>query len=282
MRKYPQQQSGFVIMSMLVATAVIGMLIYMGFSNDLSRITGAQLEIERQEWIVENGKALDEWYIRNAWLIDNNPLAIDSETIASQAGITLKYSAQLLSSTRLNRNGVSYHVIAIWLPQTGLTGTTFDINTGTITEGSYANASIPRLKYHITNGFTIESQLVSESLSTMAKTGARLEAWFAGQAALATSTDVDKNWFRQSNCTALSDPRFLPCITGFTSAGSIFSNAAIGVANDLVSAWGRELSITNDPSLVSAIHPYSLLLQADTPWGTPLQTTVTEPTNLTL
>lgn len=282
MRKYPQQQSGFVIMSLLVATAVIGMMIYMGFSSDISRITGAQLEAERQEWIVDNGKALNEWYLRNAWVIDSNNLAIDSSAIASQAGITLKYSAQIVSSARLNRNGVSYHVIAMWLPQTGLTGTAFDINTGVLTEGTYASASVPRLKYHITNGFTIESQLISESLNTMAKAGAKLESWFAGQAALATSTDVDKNWFRQPSCTAPADPRFLSCLTGFVDANPVFATTAIGVANDLMSAWGRSLLMTNDPTLVSTVHPYSVLLQADTPWGTPLQSAVTEPTNLTL
>lgn len=282
MRKYSQQQSGFVIMSLLVTTAVIGMMIYIGFSNDISRITGAQLEAERQEWMVDNGKALNEWYLRNAWDIDSNSLAVDSATIASQAGISLKYSAQIVSSTRLNRNGVSYHVIAMWLPQTGLTGTAFDVNTGIITEGTYASASVPRLKYHITNGFTIESQLISTSLNTMAAAGAKLESWFAGQAALATSVDVDKNWFRQPNCTAPADPRFLSCLTGFMNANSIFTTAGIGVANDLVSAWGRSLLMTNDPTLVSTTHPYSILLQADTPWGTPLRSAVTEPTNLTL
>jgi hypothetical protein len=282
MRKYPQHQSGFVVMSLLVATAVIGMMIYLGFSNDISRITGTQLEAERQEWIVDNGKALDEWYLRNAWAIDSNSLAINSTTIASQAGITLKYSAQLVSSTRLNRNGVSYHVIAMWLPQTGLTGTAFDVNTGLITEGTYSSASIPRLKYHITNGATIESQLVTKSLKTMAQASTRLETWFIGQAAVATSADVNNNWFRQPSCAATADPRFLPCLAGFQDAGPVFTTAAMGAASDLVSAWGRGLLMTNDPTLVSTTHPYSVLLQAETPWGTPLQATVTESTNLTL
>lgn len=282
MRKYPQLQSGFVMMSLLVTGAVIAMLIYLGFSDDVSRITSAQLEADRQEWMVDNGKALDEWYLRNAWVIDSNATQLSAATIVSQAGITLKYGAILASSTRLNRNGVSYHVIVMWLPQTGLTGTAFYISTGLLDEGTYLNASIPRLKYHITNGETIESQLVTKSLKTMSQAGSRLETWYAGQAATATSADIDTNWFRQPNCTAIADPRFLPCLAGLQDAGSVFVTAAISAAGDLVSAWGIGLLMTNDPSMVSAIHPYSVLLQATTPWGAPLQAVVTEPTNLTL
>lgn len=281
MRKYHQQESGFVVMSMLVAGAVIAMLIYIGLSNDISRITSSQLEADRQEWMVDNGRLLDDWYLRNAWAIDSNAVLIDSASIASQAGITLKYSAQIFSSTRLNRNGVSYHVIAMWLPQSGLTGTAFDVNTGVITEGTYLNASIPRLKFHITNGAIIESMIVTESLKTMSKASTKLETWFTGQSALSNSVDLDNNWYRLPSCST-PDLRFLDCLAGFQDAGAVFTSAGISSATDLISGWGRALLMTNDPTLVSVVHPYSVLLQAETPWGSPLQTTVTEPTSLTL
>lgn len=273
-------QRGFAVTAFLVGVIVIISVIYTGISYDVSRASSLKGFQDKAQYMVDTSKSLNQWYERNAWAIDSVTTPIPSATIATQAGISIKYGAVIVSSQRLAKNNISYHVIAFWLPQDNLTGTNFDVNTGVFTEGTYlaANAS-ERLRYTIINGSTIESNLINSSFKTMSKAASSLETWFAGRGFQASTLEnrINSNWFRSPSC--VNNLNYLPCTTGYQPSATVLNGYGIVDGSDSKSAWGRDVLVTNDPSIVPNVRPYSLLLAADTPWGRRLVTQVTQPSN---
>lgn len=271
-----QQQSGYIVLGSVLALALIASLIFAGFSSDVSRRDGAVFDDEKSQWAQDAGMTLDSWYRRNAWTIDSDANAIASSTILTQSGVTLKYGAQVKSSVRLNRNGVSYHIIAIWLPQDGATGTAFDAATGTFTEGTYHSAAVPRVKYHLTNGNVIEVDLYQQTAKSLQTMASRLEAWFSGSARNASSFELGSNWFRTPSCSS-PDSRYLPCADTYTDAGPIFAAQGIGAISELSSAWAQPIQLSNLLN-ASTVAPYSVSLQTATPWGGTVTASAIQPT----
>lgn len=274
------KQRGFAVTAFLTMTLVIVFALYAGISYDISRSSGLMEDEERTEYMTEVTKALNNYYNTNAWVIDSNANAIDPVVIAQRAGIQLKYGAQLVSSQRLVKNDIGYHIFAFWIPQEGLTGTAFDATTGEFTEGTYAAGSSQRLRYTIVNGATIESELIQSTLGLMETSGTAMEAWFAGRQFQASSLEGSSgpiNWFRSPSCT--SDSRFITCTSNYEDATIVLSGYGILDSTSLRSAWGRNLLITNDPAIVLNVRPFTMSLRAETPWGRTIDVLIIQPNN---
>lgn len=263
MRRY---QSGFVAIALAVVIAIVVSLFLIGFSAEVSRSSGSVLEDVKQQYVSDSAKSLDGWYRRNAWVIDSNIAVIPTATIATQAGVAFKYGAQIVSSKRLDSNGISYHVIAIWLPNTSITGTDFNTNTGVLTEGTYASVEVPRLKYSIIDGKAIQTEIAQQTLNNLGSSAAKLENWFASKAVQAESSLINSNWYRNPSCGS-TDQRYIPCIDTYTDAGTTLQNLGIASSIELTSGWAQPIQISNLQNS-STTAPYSISLKADTPWGT--------------
>lgn len=274
------KQRGFAVTAFLVMTLVVIFALYAGMSYDISRSSGLKEDEEKTEYMAEATRALNNYYKTNAWAIDSDDAVIDPVVIAQKAGIQLKFGAQLLSSERIEKNNIGYHIFVFWMPQEGLTGTSFDTTTGVFTEGTYAAGSSRRLRYTIVNGSTIEAELINSTIGMMETSGTAMEAWFAGRQFQASSLEGGSgpiNWFRSPSCTA--DSRFISCTSNYEDSTIVLSGYGILDSTSLRSAWGRNLLITNDPAIVPNVRPFTMSLRAETPWGRKIDVLIIQPNN---
>jgi len=256
------RQNGFTVLLVMIAILGIISTIYAGYEYRVSFADKAlQLQTQNQ-YIHQIGASVDDWYNRNAAIVDGNALAIAPATIITQSSLPVQYGLQVVSSNRIIANGIGYHVIVAYLPDdAGVSA--LDPATGIFTPAS------PKTVFYITNGMTIETQNLITTASTLSRLSGVLETWFIGmENSMPISHRSQNDWFLMPMCAA-ADSMHLACTGGFIDANPVLSAVGLISNGQATDAWGNAILIDNSTSL--AVAPFSIFLKSNTPWGTTSQ-----------
>lgn len=249
--------------------ALIIVLIYANIGREISHEVKLGYNETRIQYLEESRTILRAWYERNKNTIEADPDALNVTTVLSDSGVKLKYGAQLLSTPRITSGALNFHVLALWIPEAGVTGVGFDAH-GYFNQG-VKNGLPATLHYTIVNGRDIQSDAVRSSLDQIDKLSNRMIGWFRMQQYLAQLEFRNSdNFFRISSCGNVSITH-LPCINTFTnmmdsSSAIVTLRDRIGLAvGDARDGWGNGIRFTNLDGIPSG--DFSISLKVVTPWG---------------
>lgn len=249
------KQKGATMIFFLIAMAVGTGLLLQNFVYNVSTKSVGNTPGEKLLYINDSAKILNAWYENNTWTIDSDPNAIATSAIISQSALVARYGLNVASSKRISKDGVSYHVIAAWLPSVEATGTAFDVDTGIFNPGVPENV----VQYTLVNGYSIESKNLAATAKKVTKVTGLLENWFLGRVNTASLYDTDVNWFRNPSCATV-DTRFLGCFDTPTNIQTVLLPQGISDTYGLLNAWGQ-------PIFASNTQLYKVNIQTFAPWG---------------
>ncbi|OGT89786.1 MAG: hypothetical protein A2286_04035 [Gammaproteobacteria bacterium RIFOXYA12_FULL_61_12] len=271
-----QHQRGFVVALSLAAMAFIIGFMYLAISTDVSQQAKTRQAQLQDEWLREARTAMTLWYERNKSSIDANANAITRADAFAGAGLATTHGVQFQSTARLTDGAVQYHMLVLWLPQLGVTGTGFDA-AGVFQQGT-KNGAPAEIRYALINGRNIELETLRATQNSMRLLVKRLEAWFKIQAQLEPSQGAMVNYFRADACTGNPPENRLGCIDSYTDFDHNRMDdirAKLGMSvDDARDDWGGTIQFTNLEGMPPP-PPYSAGLRANTPWGTPTLTRAT-------
>lgn len=257
----------------MVAVTLIIALVYLSFTAEVTESALNRNESQKLEWLNEANTALTLWYERNKMTIDSNPDPILEADAISGSGIALKYGAQFQSTARITNGAVFYHIIALWIPEDGVTGTGFDIN-GVFQHGTNAGGGDATLQhYTLVNGGFIELRALRATVKQQLHLARQFEFWFKARALDNPTHDTEENFFRVGTCAGGTPANYLPCVDTYTALDNLSTDdvrAKIGFnIDDSRDDWGNPMEFTNLEGLPAA-PPYSIGLRSTPPWGTPI------------
>ncbi len=246
----------------LVVAVSVGML----RSEDQARTNRA--DVDRAAYLQDAAARLARWYDFNSATTGAQVGQIDMAQALAGAGVTPRYNLQAASSVRQTDGMVSWHVMALWLPDlVRVQGTGLDPASGVFTQGTLVSNGLPATVVHaVLNGQASQLRKFAESGRRVRLVVARLENMFAARRATDPFSYGARNWFRADACDAVQTGE-LPCYDTYVDLAATAAPVEAGIEAELtVNAWGLPITLSNlqGSSLVS---PYSLSVRSLTPWG---------------
>ena len=267
---HPQQGAAFLWMVALLLGATLilaGSLrsrvaqhLHMNFNRDQSTYL---------DDVLNNAKL---WYQREAPTLElsgNTPS--ESEILQKIApdhkyGLRAQVSNQLGLPCAASAFGtcVPYRVIAIWLPPISAADTSsFNPSNGSFTaDPAILSAGTGRLF----NTMAYQQGLMVQMNETLKLTASRIQNFARAQQNLSGLTSFE-NFLRVEDC-AHPNTMHLPCVDAYTPITSTTIPSMLGLADsDFMTPWGDVIQISNLVNSNNTALPYSLSLQATSPWG---------------
>ncbi|MBU1665240.1 MAG: hypothetical protein KKG92_07565 [Gammaproteobacteria bacterium] len=271
-------QAGFVSYLWLVVMAGLVLSLSIGLLMAGERDRENRADVGHRAYLRDAAARLAQWYDYRSGATGAQAGPIDMALALAEAGITPRFGLQAASSNRLSDGLVSWHVMALWLPDPHhVQGTAFDPATGAFTQGTWLSDGQPAEVAHaVFNGHASQLVKFSESQRRLRTIASRLENMFTRLRELDPVAAEGRNWFRAVDC-ASPNPGELPCYDGYRAIDATAVPVAAGVSSDTnVSAWGAAVEISNlaDSSTVS---PYYMSVRTNLPWGGVLRVAAQEP-----
>lgn len=273
-----RRQRGFVSYLWLVSVAGLVMAVSVGLLMASDQEHGNRAAADRRAYLADASARLARWYEFNSGATGAQPGQIDVAAALSQAGVTPRYNLQSASSNRLADGMVSWHVMALWLPDPdSVQGIALDPVTGAFTQGVYIASGLPaRVVHAVIDGHASQLRLYSESSRLIREIGARLENRFSAMRATHPLMPMFTNWYRAQDCGAVQGGE-LPCYDAYQDIATTEVPATAGTspASDF-NAWGGAAQVSNLADS-STVPPFSMSIRTALPWGGWLQVVAQEP-----
>ncbi len=271
-------QAGFATQMLMVSLVGLVLAVSVGLLRSEDQARTNRADVERSAYMKDAAHRLARWYEYNSGATGAQVGQIDMALALAGAGITPRYNLQSASSVRLTDGLVSWHVMALWLPEpVRVQGTGLDPATGVFTPGTLISTGQPAdLVSAALNGRATQLAAFSESSRRVRLAAARLENMFAARRAMDPFTVEGHNWFRAGACGAVQSGE-LPCYDGYADLATTTAPAEAGIENEMAAnAWGLPITISNlqNSSLVS---PFSMSVQTLSPWGGVIGAVAKEP-----
>jgi len=239
---------------------------------------GNREDVERSAYIEDASRRLTLWYQANANTQEAIIGPLDMDAALAAAGITPRYGLLATSSQQLSDGLVSWHVMALWLPEPQrVQGTALDQATGVFTQGTLVSTGQPAVLVSASiNGRAMQLVAFSESSRRVRLVAARLENMFAARRAMDPFSPGGRNWFRAGDCGAVQSGE-LPCYDAYTNLAATTAPVEAGIEAEMaVNAWGLPITLSNlqNSSLVT---PFSMSVRTLTPWGGVIGAVAKEP-----
>jgi len=265
---------------MLLLMGLMGLVlaVSVGLLRSEDQARANRVGAERSAYMKDASTRLARWYEYNSGATGALVGQIDMAQALAGAGVTPRYNLQSASSVRLTDGLVSWHVMALWLPEpVRVQGTGLDPATGVFTPGTLVSTGLATdLVSAILDGHASQLAAFSESSRRVRLAAARLENMFAARRAMDPFTVGEHNWFRAVDCAAVQTGE-LPCYDGYSDLAATTAPAEAGIETEMgVNAWGLPLTLSNlqDSSLVT---PFSMSVRTLTPWGGVMGAVAKEP-----
>ncbi len=275
MSKMPRQ-TGFASYLWLVSLAGLVMAVSVGLLMASDQEQSNRADVERGAYLRDAADRLARWYNVGATGAQAGP--IDVALALSQAGVTPRYGIQFASSNRLADGMVSWHVLALWLPEPdSVQGTALDPVTGVFTQGTYSVDGQPaRVIHAVIDGHGSQLRRYSETSRRLREVVARLENRFTAMRATHPLVPASTNWYRAADCGAPQGGE-LPCYDAYVDITATDVSVSAGTSPSAeVNAWGGAVQVSNLADS-STIPPFSMSIRTALPWGGQLQVTAQEP-----
>ncbi len=252
-----RQQGIALIAAAALLAAAMAMLVF-GINADIKRMIMQSADSDRVK-VAQAADEIRDWYERNAWVIEQTADIPDLSGINpyNTAGVTVAASKQL------EKNGIKYHVLAAWVPKSGVTGTGLNAETGVFAEGTTATGAAAKLNYALVSGYEIQSAKMRATRENMQRIASSLENWASARQQYDADGKSDTNWLRRAVCE--KDDGAIPCYDAPTKIEDTAIGTLAGVSSlDFISGWAQPIYAEN---VQAASGPYRISLVTATPWG---------------
>ena len=267
-----RRQNGFAFLGFAIVLAAIAITFIIGEAGIAARAQSSLLDTQKEAYLDMAAQAVESWYARNAAAIDAaaaSPFA--DNAILALAGIERRWNLRVAQSARLADGDIAYRRILLWLPAANPDPSTWDAAAGTFSPG-------PNVRWRIVDGRAIQTDAYSRTLASMKAFARQLELRFYAKAAYDASSGLTVNWFRPRSGCASPNPDDIPCLDTFTDAGLINWSVILGTnPGNLRTAWGRNFLVSNLTDSNVAYPPYSMAINAITPWGATIRVLAVQP-----
>jgi len=248
----------------------------------------------RSEYLERTIISLERWYISNAILLDNiNCPVMDEQTIFEQASIIQRYGVRVAIGSCISAGAeLSYRNIAVWIPSRTRE------DTSSFNEHGIFVPADSQVEYRVVSGMEIQGTLVNDTRNTMLELARLLEVRFQAKIDGDPLRDLQYNYFRALDC-ANPGLNEIPCTSFINASGyvalenNIFESLRLSELASIsqrmtIDAWGQPIefnNVVNDPGNICVPSgnpnrpPYTMLLRANTPWGTHIVVCPTQPVN---
>jgi hypothetical protein len=256
-----RSQRGFAVLAAAVVIVLIAAAVVTGWATLASVAQANDLDRLQREYLSQVRDNLLAWYRRELAQVDAVSAPPGAQLVLRSAGVTPRWRLQIALSERIERDGVAYRVIALWLPGEA-DASVLDAATGVFTPS-------PGARWLLVSGFDLQASAMTETRQRLVEVARRLESGYRLRHLADPSRDVEVNRFRAASC-AQARPDDWPCLDTYVVLEASGLVAAAGLdARLLRNAWGAPIEASNllDSSLVS---PHSMALRTVTPWGSTL------------
>ena len=255
-----------------IALAAIAITFIIGEAGVAAKAQSNSIDEQKEAYLDQATRAVESWYARNIAVIDSTAASPFADVdIPALAGIERRWDLRIAQSARLADGDIAYRRIALWLPASNPDGSALDAATGTFSPG-------PNVRWRIVDGRAIQTDAYSRTLASMKAFARQLELRFYAKAAYDASSGLTVNWFRPRSGCASPNPDDIPCLDTFTDAGLINWSVILGTnPGNLRTAWGRNFLVSNLTDSNVAYPPYSMAINAITPWGATIRVLAVQP-----
>lgn len=298
MRLAARKQKGIALLAFVAVLSIVTFTIVMGYSISSAKKQILNLSGNQKAYLNDVRGKLVDTYAAHLNTLDAD-LGWDSvktgPEILALAGVSPRWGLEAAISPRISKEGVKYRVIAAWLPLDS------DVTDDPVLnpDGSFqpcpASTSdcLNRRNFVVVSeGFSLQRANVLKANKQLEQLAANAQSFFKSKVLLDPEHNVSVNYFRPPyiQCSnAITEQ--LPCLN---TPAAIWPAATDGIQNSagqhitellgfpnapLLNPWGKPVEACNGsdcsdatPTLVkwnpaAENAPYSMLFQADTPWG---------------
>ena len=252
---------GFAAILMVCVLAGCVLLLVAMEGASTARAAQRRSERDRSDYVATAQAKVSEWYFTHAAAIDDpgRRSPIENEVMQG-ARLVPRWGVRVAVSELLGDDALRYRRIALWLPTRERSGAAFALDgTFDATLGS---------PFAVVDGRAIETALRDRTLGTLQRLARALEGRFRARALADSDHRVDVNHFRPRDPACAADADELPCLDVFTDAAGAGLARIAGVGdNELRSAWGGPVELSNGSDGSADGPPFRLRLRSRTPWG---------------
>ena len=281
-------QGGFAMLFVIFLLMAVSGVAYWMYAPAAHKAS-IDLKIKQQTWANDVSAQLNAWYARNLAAIDSNLYAFSTTDILygnsgmglGGSGISLQYSAVVLSSVRLSgANGVGFHTFSVYIPVSAAPGAagTLDTSTGKFVDGVLPGGAPANLIHAYVSGESLELTALTETTNRMRHAATKLEQFFAIKLNADPNHNASINYFRAINCASPAADE-IPCY-GVSSAvdtdvGVTPIPMLVGIGtNYYQNAWGQNITVENytgsdaNVARTPSGPPFTINMKTISPWGT--------------
>lgn len=291
----PRSQNGSVVITLVMAAAVVALLFVVANITLNAREFSNTLAARKQQYIENTAKRLEDWYTKNAAVIDRFPVtpAFTEEDLFNAAGVVKMFDARIQITDLIGEPSTNlyYRNIVVWIPAPNVVDNSAFNGLGVFIP------AFQQTQYRIINGRVIEGQLIGATQNKMRELARLLEARSKAKFEMDPLHDARTNYFRAQYCS-LPNSEEIPCTTSInnTTGWVPISEPALKL-NQLATmnpalatdGWGGRIEFNNinqstydtglpgcntDTTLTADTEegdpPFLAGVRSQTPWGTVL------------
>ena len=255
------RQQGGATVWIVILLALAAMALFAGEVERLGEFGRNQRRVLHARYLQASATAIRHWYQRHLATMDATGATspIEAEVLAG-AGIVPRYGLRLAISQPLNNGTLRWHNIALWINNVADDSTTFDPSTGQLQADSRAQSVLVSGQSLQQAAWQASNEAVSGLLLALNAYAQQRQRLFGG--------DLGRNPFRPGNCSNVETGE-LPCLDNYSPASQIARQLGLN-PGQLVDAWNGPLLVSSQTDANSTTAPYSMVVKAETPWGTAL------------
>lgn len=276
-RPGPSRQQGFGLLIFVTLTAMVTLALLAGFSGLLTQQAANALKATQQKYLKEVLTSVETVWDQNAAALDspgpgNTTTAAD---VLRLAGVSPRQGAKLVLSNVMvsAADNVAFRYVAYYLPaETDVSNPpnlAHFMNTGEFISCSDPGLPCDEREFRVYSSLDRQRELSAETLRRMQKVAAKAQSYFKARMMQDPEHSIDINYFRRpSGVCSVSGSMDLGCFDAYTPLVGTFAAQAMGLsAEELYTAWGQPIEVSNLQDSNTGTTPFSMAFRARRPLG---------------
>lgn len=274
-------QRGFYVTALTVVLATIAFVFLLGYSSYYAKRESQSLLDNQKTYLYDLKSRLLEAYATNLLDIDADLTYAsyrDADRWFELAGLSRRWELQIAVSDRLEKDGVKYTVLALWLPTEtdAANPPTFDPATGAFSSCSLAPC--PDRAYTTVSGYDLQAKAAADTKKTLEQLAEKAQAYFRARNLAEPTHNVSTNYFLAPYGTCTVTAEDLPCAPTYTAIVGTTVPQVLHLDSDQTkNGWGLDVEFSNVQDSNITAPPYTMSFRTTDPWGNPLTILAVQP-----
>lgn len=292
-RSQLRHQRGFGLLVFVAMVSLISFSIVLGYSGQLAKYESNRRPVKQKAYLNQVRDQLQAFYLANATLLDE-PSAGNNytvEALVQAAGIHRRWDVRFAMSRVLDGDtGLKHRRVVAFFPTDTDVDNPPDLESFEATGHfvSCVNAGMPCAKRELVDfdSLWFHKDARIETQRRLERAALKAQAYFRARMLQDPEKNISVNWFRppfaDASGTCPSTPAYLqdlPCLNTYTPLAYFDTGSAtwkasnsvaqqLGLADDeLVSAWGDPLELTNLQDSETTDPPFTMVFRFRNPFG---------------